>query len=1406
MLKKAISLLCVIALLIANLAFIKDSEVQASGSNLTEIDWEDFEGAEYGKTYSTAWDKFTYKDTSVSTLNNTKFTGRIQFSDPSGIRYGGSSEYFGLQLTVISGKLYLWSETFNLGDISLDGNGHHVRTASDFGITSGTFGNEVIELTITMTNVTETTATVGVWVNDIAVNESFTMTSKDANTYKLGTTICIMDANTGGAVTVVAPPAPPTLTEIDWEDFEGAEYGKTYSTAWDKFTYKDTSVSTLNNTKFTGRIQFSDPSGIRYGGSSEYFGLQLTVISGKLYLWSETFNLSDISLDGNGHHVRSASDFEIASGTFGNETIELTITMTNVTETTATVGVWVNDIAVDESFTMTSKDANAYKLGTTICIMDANTGGAVTVVAPSAPPTPPAPTGLTEINWEDFEGAEYGKTYDTKWAKFTYKDTSVTTLNNTKFTGRIQFSDPSGIRYGGSNESFGLQLTVISGKLYLWSETFNLGDISLDGNGHHVRSASDFGIASGTFGNEIIELTITMTNVTETTATVGVWINNIAVDESFTMTSKDASVYKLGTSFCIMDGNTNGAVTVVAPLAPPAPPALTEIDWEDFEGAEYGKTYSTAWAKFTYKDTSASTLNNTKFTGQIQFADPSGIRYGGSSEYFGLQLTVISGKLYLWSETFDLADITLDANGHHVRTASDFGIASGTFGNEKIELTITMTNVTETTATVGVWVNDIAVDESFIMTSKDANTYKLGTTICIMDGNTGGAVTIPEDGTGVNPNPPTLETLPTDFTTLTYADFGLESMAYTAEDGKLAISGAVSGRTNLDKTILHFPEIKFEGNVDLNFQGPSGWEGFKLRANGDLGTMHLTSGYGTMIGWNEIKTDIAGVTLVGDTFDLKFTTEYLDEDTVQLGVWFENILYNNQYYVVDRNQMGQDAFGLYLGIASTSGGGTITLAGVNTEEEKPADTIAPPTDFTVITLDDFGGNVESGLLGTNSPVSGQLNGVGSYNRTIFDVDVDMTTKTPGNNTYIRFGGEADGWVGISVQSNDSGNLHLIDTRSGATVATYTKKVAGVNFYEAPFNLKVSFEYVDSDNDSANDDVKVGVYFNNELYHNDYTYFRDFAMTKWLLAYTDDGKAHPLRLRLPNEKDAEPIAPPTDLKVITFSSFGIDDADFTEIDTTNFLAKGQYRDIVKGATLDGTLFHGKVKFSTIEGCQIRYGGLETPWLGLILGTANEEILALWEAEMNLPEKEIAIHFMEGEAGTTLTGEWLDLKMSTEFVDYDGDGKKDDVKFGIWFNDRMYRNTYYYFVDYAPHMGSYMCVYSQVEESHISIQSVEVDDYIDLAFYGFGDNYRSWFSDETAYIAKGEPLGVTVEYDTVDYELDTSVKKVELKDTGISADGDSSIMPIVAWIAGAVLATGAVFLIVFFGKKRNKGGMI
>lgn len=99
------------------------------------------------------------------------------------------------------------------------------------------------------------------------------------------------------------------------------------------------------------------------------------------------------------------------------------------------------------------------------------------------------------------------------------------------------------------------------------------------------------------------------------------------------------------------------------------------------------------------------------------------------------------------------------------------------------------------------------------------------------------------------------------------------------------------------------------------------------------------------------------------------------------------------------------------------------------------------------------------------------------------------------------------------------------------------------------------------------------------------------------------------------------------------------------------------------------------------------------------------------------------------------------MSVQYVDSDGDGKKDDVKLGIWFDGVLYENKYIYIADFAESMGSYMGIYSSNPESHISIRSIEVETYIDLALFGFDDNYASRFKTTGDYYVAGEPRGVT-----------------------------------------------------------------
>ena len=370
--------------------------------------------------------------------------------------------------------------------------------------------------------------------------------------------------------------------------------------------------------------------------------------------------------------------------------------------------------------------------------------------------------------------------------------------------------------------------------------------------------------------------------------------------------------------------------------------------------------------------------------------------------------------------------------------------------------------------------------------------------------------------------------------------------------------------------------------------------------------------------------------------------------------------------------------------------------------------------------------------------------------------------------------------------------------------SFTKEVAGFDFFEKAFNLKMSFEYVDSDKDGREDDVRIGVYFNDVLYNNELVVARDYKMTNYLLAFTDDGEAHPLEINNPKKQNVVPIQPDENLKKISFSSFSIEDAEFTDINVTDFCTSGAYRDLMKGKTLDGTLFHGRVKFGEKGGAELRFGGLATAWLGLrITGHADGTII-LTEAELNAPEKQFSYLFNPYEAGCELVGAWLDLKISTQFVDCDNDGVVDDVKLGIWFNDVLYQNEYIYLCNYAPHMGSYLSIYSSNKEGYISIESVEVDNTIELTLFGFDDNYKSRFKTLKKDKVEGVPLGVTAEYDTVDYGVKAMEDALEQKqDAGNTLDDKSGTVPYVTFIAAGailvILSGGCVFL---YTKKRKK----
>ena len=102
--------------------------------------------------------------------------------------------------------------------------------------------------------------------------------------------------------------------------------------------------------------------------------------------------------------------------------------------------------------------------------------------------------------------------------------------------------------------------------------------------------------------------------------------------------------------------------------------------------------------------------------------------------------------------------------------------------------------------------------------------------------------------------------------------------------------------------------------------------------------------------------------------------------------------------------------------------------------------------------------------------------------------------------------------GFSLQTDHNGNLVFYNFLKGGSVLAYVNTaIAGINFCEETFNVKVSFEFFAADDDGLENDIKIGLYFNDKLYNAEFIYVYDMAqeMTTYFLAYTDDAEAHPL---------------------------------------------------------------------------------------------------------------------------------------------------------------------------------------------------------------------------------------------------------------------------------------------------------
>ena len=360
---------------------------------------------------------------------------------------------------------------------------------------------------------------------------------------------------------------------------------------------------------------------------------------------------------------------------------------------------------------MTSKDANTYKTGNKVG-MCGNAYGAYNPITAHVVEEEPV---VTNISWNNFAGVKYGVLY-TSWTDYTYSEAS---LQYTELTGRVMFAAGGVLRIGGG---YGLHIGAkTDGKLYVSSHTFGRYDYETDAEWTYDEEPETYGI--DTFANTPVDLKVCIGKISEdkkTVEKVELYINDVQVGNAFSM--KASGETPIGNQLslgCNDYGSSAGAVTILSDAAVPG--ELTSVTWEDFgiTGSYVYNNSQSARTAHHFED-----LNNTLFNGDVKMAAGAHFRYGCDSVVWsGLQFTVNdNGSLTINSDTFNW-----DAEADYTFTATQFGRDS--FVNTRFNLKIAMTDVTTTTATVGVWINNQMAGTYFTMTSSNAEANKLGTTI-----------------------------------------------------------------------------------------------------------------------------------------------------------------------------------------------------------------------------------------------------------------------------------------------------------------------------------------------------------------------------------------------------------------------------------------------------------------------------------------------------------------------------------------------------------------------------------------------------------------------------------------------------------------------------------------------------
>lgn len=739
-----------------------------------------------------------------------------------------------------------------------------------------------------------------------------------------------------------------------------------------------------------------------------------------------------------------------------------------------------------------------------------------------------------------------------------------------------------------------------------------------------------------------------------------------------------------------------------APEEPGQPTEFTDVTIKDFVDNNGGQAQEKAYGNTETSGTldafhlkNQTSFDKLRLSMKVKFEGGGGntrIDIGGKGVWTGLSLfaTEDGNNLYVY-DNYGMTDpkCIIEMNKE---TA---GVAS--FLNKEFLLQMTFEFDNAKNLKLGIYINETLYNDS-VFTVAGCDMSKFGSYIGLYRERMDSVITIASYPEVVVERPSE------DLTEVTFADLSIRDKEYPAVSGDLAVRGEysetltntlVGGEIQLDGTGLY--QVIFGGQTNT-------WDGLRMMVTDNhIHTYWYAGSEGTFI--KTLYPNVAGVDFVGEKYKLQVSLEVVGDD-IKVGYWFNGALYENTYEVIagHASELG-GRFGVYCEKADDK----VTIGTPSADDDDTPK--QPNTKFEKLTFGHFSIKDKEYLYNGDTVVQSALEDRETLDKTV--ICGDVTLKGEGS-FQLLFGGNGNIWNGLRLIADKSAmHVYWYQGHDGIYIKSLMPLVAGTEFVNTKMNLMVSTEIVGKD-------VKIGIWINGVLYENEYIIVEGQAknLGNMFGAYCSNPGASVVLNSIAElaPKPEEPKKLNEDFKKITFTHFEVKNGKHKYDGTDAPTVQGRAE-----RSLDRTVLCGDIRIDGVGNTHLMYGGLNNVWYGFrFIVLSNGSIALYWidEEDMNLIEI-----FDSTTAETPLIDKWVNWMISTEIVDADGDGEKDDIELGIWFNNVLYKNKYLTVLDKASGFGQWFGFDCATEGTAVSVKSIaDLIEGFNYAAYGFTENWE------------------------------------------------------------------------------------